>query len=48
MERIDDKLFRPLTQGEQRRVTAGVTTQTATTIAETTNPPDFVRDGDKE
>jgi hypothetical protein len=50
MEKIDDKLFKPLTLREQRRVTAGLIggTQTANTIFETVNPPDFIRDGDNE
>jgi hypothetical protein len=49
MERIDDKLFTPLTTAQQKRVTAGFTTQTAVTAYETANPnPDFARDGDHE
>lgn len=48
MERIDDKLFRPLSAAEQKRITAGRTTQTPNTIAETVNPTDFIRDGDHE
>jgi hypothetical protein len=49
MERIDDKLFKPLTLSQQQRVTAGFTTQTAVTAYETVNPkPDFARDGDNE
>jgi hypothetical protein len=48
MERIDDKLFTPLTVAQQKRVT-GAGTQTSTTIFETNNPaPDFSRDGDQE
>ncbi|HZF08024.1 MAG TPA: hypothetical protein VFE33_04455 [Thermoanaerobaculia bacterium] len=49
MERIDDQLFRPLTPAQTTRVTGGVTTQTAVTLVETSNPaPDFSRDGDRE
>jgi len=49
MERIDDKLFKPLTIEQQRRIQAGFTTQTAVTAYETANPnPDFARDGDNE
>ncbi|MFL6195082.1 MAG: hypothetical protein ACJ75H_12980 [Thermoanaerobaculia bacterium] len=49
MEKIGDELFRPLNAGENRRVQAGVTTTTATTIFETYTPsPDFSRDGDRE
>jgi hypothetical protein len=48
MEKIDDKLFKPLTIAQQKQVYAGAT-QTATTIFETANPnPDFSRDGDHE
>jgi hypothetical protein len=48
MERLDDKLFQPLTPNQIRDV-AGFGTQTATTIFETANPnPDFSRDGDHE
>jgi hypothetical protein len=48
MERLSDKLFRPLTPIEQRR-TFGGGTQTAVTAYETANPnPDFARDGDNE
>jgi len=49
MEKIDDKLFKPLTAAQKKRVHAGFTTQTAVTIYETSNPnPDFSRDGDNE
>jgi len=49
MERLDDKLFRPLTATETRRATAALGTQTATTVYETSIPsPDFSRDGDRE
>ena len=49
MEKIGDKLFRPLTPNQARDVAAGFSTQTATTIFETANPnPDFSRDGDHE
>jgi len=49
MERIDDPLFRPLTTAEVSLAYAGVTTQTAVTLVETSNPaPDFSRDGDHE
>ena len=49
MEKIDDKLFKPLTAAQQKRVHAGFTTQTAVTAYETANPnPDFARDGDNE
>jgi hypothetical protein len=56
MERLDDKLFRPLTDAEQRRI-AGYgdkggnppQTYTAITIFETYDPaPDFTHDGDNE
>ncbi|HEV7514685.1 MAG TPA: hypothetical protein VGR07_00145 [Thermoanaerobaculia bacterium] len=48
MERIDDKLFRPLAATAAKLVFAGGT-QTATTLVETSNPaPDFTRDGDNE
>jgi len=48
MERLDDKLFRPLTATETRRA-AALGTQTATTVYETSIPsPDFSRDGDNE
>jgi hypothetical protein len=48
MERLDDKLFRPLTLAEQRRISGGAT-QTAVTAYETSVPsPDFARDGDHE
>ena len=48
MERIDDRLFRPLTTAAAKQVFAGGT-QTATTLAETSHPaPDFSRDGDNE
>jgi hypothetical protein len=51
MERIDDKLFRPLSEAEQRRVHGSVTTYTAVTLYETTTSTggfDSVRDGDHE
>ena len=49
MERISGELFKPLTVAEQKRITAALTTTTATTIFETYNPsPDFSRDGDRE
>jgi hypothetical protein len=50
MERLDDKLFRPLTEGEQKRIRgAAFHTYTAVTLLETTNPnPDTQRDGDNE
>ncbi|HEX3525523.1 MAG TPA: hypothetical protein VH988_00520 [Thermoanaerobaculia bacterium] len=49
MERMDDKLFKPLTAAQQKRAGGAVTTQTAVTIYETNNPaPDFQRDGDQE
>jgi hypothetical protein len=49
MERITDKLFKPLTAEQQKRVQGAVTTQTAVTAYETANPnPDFARDGDNE
>jgi hypothetical protein len=49
MERLDSPMFRPLTVTEQKRIAAAVTTQTAVTAYETTNPnPDFARDGDHE
>jgi len=49
LERIGGELFKPLTAAEQKRITAGFTTTTATTIFETANPnPDFSRDGDRE
>ncbi|MEA2690808.1 MAG: hypothetical protein QOJ16_195 [Acidobacteriota bacterium] len=48
MERIDDKLFRPLATAEAKLVFAGGT-QTAVTLVETSNPaPDTARDGDHE
>ena len=48
MERLDDKLFQPLTTAQQKRA-SGAATQTATTLAETYVPsPDFTRDGDHE
>ncbi|HEY0557769.1 MAG TPA: hypothetical protein VGG20_26190 [Thermoanaerobaculia bacterium] len=49
MESLGDKLFRPLTATEQKRITAAITTTTAVTIYETANPnPDTQRDGDHE
>ena len=54
MERLDDKLFQPLAEAEQSRITGGVIkdppqTYTAITIFETYDPaPDFVHDGDNE
>ena len=48
MEKLDDPLFQPLTAAQQKRITAGITTTTATTLLETDNPFDFVRDGDRE
>ena len=48
MEKIDDKLFEPLTIAQQKQVYGGAT-RTSTTIYETSNPsPDFARDGDNE
>jgi hypothetical protein len=48
MERLDDRLFQPLTAAETKRISASGT-QTVTTIYETNNPnPDFQRDGDNE
>jgi hypothetical protein len=49
MEKIGGDLFRPLALAENRRIQAGFTTTTATTIFETYTPaPDFSRDGDRE
>jgi hypothetical protein len=54
MERLDDKLFQPLADAEQSRITGGVVkpppqTYTAITIFETYDPaPDSTRDGDNE
>jgi hypothetical protein len=49
MERIDDKLFKPLTAAQQQRINGSFTTQTAVTIYETYSPAaDFHRDGDNE
>lgn len=52
MERLDDKLFQPLTAGQQKRITAGFTpvTETAITLRETfaEKVGDFIRDGDNE
>jgi hypothetical protein len=50
MESLDDELFRPLTDAEQRRTNGAFTTYTAVTIRETatTTGSDFVRDGDNE
>jgi hypothetical protein len=52
MERLSEALFRPLTEGETRRVAGGriiPVTDTAITQFETYDPvPDFARDGDNE
>jgi hypothetical protein len=54
MERLDDKLFQPLAEAEQSRITGGLIkdppqTSTAITIFETYDPaPDWSRDGDNE
>jgi hypothetical protein len=54
MERLGDKLFQPLAEAEQSRITGGLIkdppqTYTAITIFETYDPaPDFVHDGDNE
>ncbi|HTG34386.1 MAG TPA: hypothetical protein VLB76_15780 [Thermoanaerobaculia bacterium] len=54
MERLGDKLFQPLAEAEQSRITGGLVkdppqTYTAITIFETYDPaPDFVHDGDNE
>lgn len=49
MERLSDELFRPLTEAEQERIRGAVTTYTAVTLLETSNPnPDTQRDGDHE
>jgi hypothetical protein len=56
MERLDDELFRPLTDAEQGRITGDggkgcdpPQTYTAITIFETFDPvPDWTRDGDNE
>ena len=50
MERLDDQLFRPLTDVEQKRIQGAYNTYTAVTIRETatTTGSDFVRDGDNE
>jgi hypothetical protein len=49
MERLDNELFRPLTDAEQKQIDGG-TTYTAVTIHETATSTgsDFVRDGDHE
>jgi hypothetical protein len=51
MERLHGPLFRPLTATEQVRVTAGITTETLISIAQTHTSAgvvDVVRDGDNE
>jgi hypothetical protein len=56
MERLGDKLFQPLAEAEQSRITGGLgkggdppMTYTAITIFETYDPaPDWTRDGDNE
>jgi hypothetical protein len=50
MERLDDPLFRPLTDAEQGHAQGAFTTYTAVTIRETATSTgsDFVRDGDNE
>ncbi|HTG34385.1 MAG TPA: hypothetical protein VLB76_15775 [Thermoanaerobaculia bacterium] len=50
MERLDNELFRPLTDAEQKRIGGAFTTYTAVTIYETATSTgsDFVRDGDHE
>jgi hypothetical protein len=49
MERLDDKLFRPLSATEQRRIIGAITTQTPVTLKETYTPSaDYSRDGDNE
>ena len=54
MERLGDKLFQPLAEAEQSRITGGLVkdppqTYTAITIFETYDPaPDWTRDGDNE
>jgi hypothetical protein len=51
MERLGDRLFQPLTDAEQRRVTgqAPPHTNCEVTVCETCDPaPDTVRDGDGE
>ena len=54
MERLDDKLFQPLTAAQQKRITAGTrfipVTETPITLRETFGEDvgDFIRDGDNE
>jgi hypothetical protein len=51
MERLDDKLFQPLTAAQQKRITAGSipVTETPITLRETFGEvDDFIRDGDNE
>lgn len=52
MERLDDKLFHPLTAAQQKRITAGFTpvTETPITLRETFGEDvgDYIRDGDNE
>ena len=50
MERLDNELFRPLTDAEQKQIGGALTTYTAVTIYETATSTgsDFVRDGDHE
>jgi hypothetical protein len=54
LERLDGKLFQPLAEAEQSRISGGLIkdppqTYTAITIFETYDPaPDFVHDGDNE
>jgi hypothetical protein len=51
MERLDDELFQPLTEAEQRRVRGEAPPQTHSevTFFETYDPaPDCARDGDNE
>jgi hypothetical protein len=54
MERLDNPLFQPLADAEQRRITGGCKgdppmTYTAITLLETYDPvPDYAHDGDNE
>ncbi|HEX3554538.1 MAG TPA: hypothetical protein VIA62_15050 [Thermoanaerobaculia bacterium] len=51
MERLDDKLFQPLTATQQKRITAGFTpvTETPITLQLTYGEvDDYIRDGDNE
>ncbi len=51
MERLEDKLFQPLTAAQQKRITAGFTpvTETAISLRETYDETqDYIRDGDNE